>query len=67
MALSCNYAEIGKQAAEIANRVLDGESPEDIPIAVPRKVLFSINLRTADHIGLRVPDDVIKLADEVIK
>jgi len=67
MALSCDYADIGKQAAEIANRVLNDENPGDIPVAVPRKVSLCINLKIADRIGLRVPGDVIKLADEVIR
>jgi putative ABC transport system substrate-binding protein len=67
MALSCDYEDVGKQAAEVANRILDGENPGDVPVAVPRKVSLCINLRTADHIGLRVSEDVIKLADEVIK
>jgi len=67
MALSCDYTDIGIQAAEIAKRILDGENPKDIPIAIPRKVLLCINLRTAKHIGLSVPKSTIKLADEVIK
>ena len=67
MALSCDYADVGKQAGEIGNRVLNGEEPGDIPVAVPRKVSLWINLRTADHIGLRIPESVIKLADKVIK
>lgn len=67
MALSCDYADIGKQAAEIAMRILDGQNPGDIPIAVPRKISLYINLRTAEHIGLNVPKSAIKLADEVIR
>jgi putative ABC transport system substrate-binding protein len=67
MALSCDYGDVGKQAAEIANRVLNGKNPGDIAIAVPRKVSLHINLRTAYCIGLRVPVNVIELADEVIK
>jgi putative ABC transport system substrate-binding protein len=67
MALSCDYSDIGAQAAEIANRVLNGENPGDIPITTPRKVSLWINLRTADQIGLHVPDSVVKLADQVIR
>ena len=66
-ALSCDYADTGEQAAEIAGRVLNSESPGDIPVAVPRKVSLSINLRTAKHIGLHIPEDIIKSADAVIK
>jgi len=67
MALSCDYTDIGKQAAEIAKSILDGENPGDIPIAVPRKISLYINLRTAEHIGLSIPKSAIKLADEVIR
>ncbi len=67
MALACNNGDVGKQAAEIANRVLNGENPGNIAIAVPRKVSFWLNLRTADQIGLRIPDHAIKSADKVIR
>ena len=67
LALSCDYGDVGKQAAEVASRVLKGEQPACIPISVPRKVSLCINLRTASYIGLRVPDHVIKLADTVIR
>jgi putative ABC transport system substrate-binding protein len=67
MALSCDYTDIGIQAAETAKRILDGENPKDIPIAVPRKVLLCINMRTAKHIGLNIPTSIIELADEVIR
>ena len=67
MCLSCDYEDIGKQAAELAERILKGEKAGNIPVAMPRKVLLSLNLRTADQIGLRVPDKVIKSADEVIR
>jgi len=67
MALSCDYSDIGKQAAEMADRVLQGENPGYIPVAIPRKVSLCINLKTAKHIGLRIPENAIKLADKVIK
>lgn len=67
MALSCNYSENGKQAAEITKRILNGEDPASIPVSVPRKVYLSLNLRAADQMGIRVPDHIIKTADEVIK
>jgi putative ABC transport system substrate-binding protein len=67
MCLSCDYEDIGKQAAELAERILKGEKAGNIPVAMPRKVLLSLNLRTADQIGLRIPDKVIKSADEVIR
>ena len=67
MSLSCDYDDVGIQAAEIAQRILKGESAGDIPVAVPRKVSLSLNLKTADQIGLSIPDQVSKSADKVIK
>lgn len=65
--LSCDYEDIGKQAAEIAIRILQGENAQNIPVAVPRKVFLSLNLRTADQIGLRISDKVVNSAEEIIK
>ena len=67
LALSCDYSDIGKQAAEIAGRILNGENPGDIDVTVPRKFSLHINLRIANQIGMHIPDSVVRLADEVIK
>lgn len=67
LALSCDYGDIGKQAAEIAIKVLRGERPGNIPVTVPRNVYLSINMKTAKHIGLDIPDRVVRSANEVIE
>lgn len=67
VALSCSYSNIGKQAAEIAGRILRGEQPARIPISTPIEVSLSINLKTAGQIGLNVPSYIIRSADMVIK
>ncbi len=61
----CDYQDIGAQAGEIALKILDGQNPADILPAKPRKVRFSLNLLTAKHIGIKIPDAVIKQANEV--
>lgn len=63
-ALSCDYADIGRQTAEIARRVLRGE--KNIPVTVPRKIMLYINLRTANQIDLKISEQVIRSANEVI-
>jgi len=67
MCLSCDHEDIGKQTAEIANRILKGEDPGKIPVAIPRKVSLSLNLKTVKQIGLRVSENTIRSADEVIR
>ncbi len=67
LALSCDYGDIGKQAAEMAIEILRGGRPGNIQVTVPRNVYLSINMKTAKHIGLRVPDRAVQLANEIIE
>jgi putative ABC transport system substrate-binding protein len=67
LALSCDYSDIGKQAAELAIRISGGENPGSIPVTVPRKVFLWLNSRTADQIGLSLSEQVIRSADKVIR
>lgn len=64
-ALSCDYAEIGKQAADLAGQILNGRDPGDLPISAPRNVRLALNVRAAEHIGLRIDSEVRRGAIEV--
>lgn len=60
-----NYRDIGKQAGEIALRVLDGEKPGNIAPVRPRTIRFSLNLLVAERLGITIPSDIIKESSEV--
>ena len=57
----------GRQAARLAHRILTGTPPRELPVELPDKIEFIINLKTAKQLGLQVPGSVLYRADRVIK
>lgn len=62
-----DYYDAGKQAAGIAARIIRGENPATIPFAPFHKSRLTVNLKTAHALGLNIPPEVLKRADEVIR
>lgn len=65
VAVGPDYQDVGRQSGDLAAEMLAGRSATDLPVASPRKVMLSLNLRTAEIIGLRIPENVVKRAGTV--
>jgi putative ABC transport system substrate-binding protein len=67
MSYSANISDMYRRAAYYVDRILKGTSPADLPVEQPMRFDFVINLRTAQALGLTIPQHVLYRATEVIQ
>lgn len=65
LALECDYLSIGKQAAKIADEILKGKNPGDMPIAYPETLNLIINKNTAEFLGIKFSATVQREAKKI--
>lgn len=59
-ALDRDYADLGAQAAELAAQVVRGAAPKSLPVATPRKVAYTVNLKAARHLRIQLDPKLIR-------
>jgi putative ABC transport system substrate-binding protein len=57
----------GRDAARLVAKILKGAKPAEIPVQQPTKFEMVINLKTAKHMELIIPPNVLAKADRVIR
>jgi putative tryptophan/tyrosine transport system substrate-binding protein len=67
MSYGVDVAALFKLAANYVDRILKGAKPADLPIQLPEKFEFVINLKTAKALGIPIPPGVFAIADTVIE
>ena len=57
----------GRQAARLAGRVLSGTPPAELPVELPDRIEFIVNLKTARALGLDIPRSLLLRVDRTIE
>lgn len=67
MSYGPNIRSFFTMAADYAARIMKGADPETLPVEQPTTFEFIINLRTARAMGVKIPEQVLLMADQVIE
>jgi putative ABC transport system substrate-binding protein len=67
MSYSTDYEVLNGRLAYFVDRILRGDKPADLPIEQPVTYELSVNLKTADALGVEMPQTLLLLASMVIE
>jgi putative ABC transport system substrate-binding protein len=63
MSYGPDYYALGVQSAALAAKILRGTRPQDLPVEGAEKIDLAVNLKTAELLGLTVPQKILLRAD----
>ena len=67
MSYGPNLDDLYRQAASYVDKILRGAAPAELPVQQPSKFELTINLKTARALGVKIPQPLVLLAEEVIE
>jgi putative tryptophan/tyrosine transport system substrate-binding protein len=66
MSYGPDMGEVYDRAAGLADRILRGARPADLPFEQPSRFRLAINKKTLETLGLTIPETMLMRADEVV-
>jgi putative ABC transport system substrate-binding protein len=62
-----NQYSMGRQAARLVAKIMRGVRPAEIPVEVNNDIEFTVNLKTAKALGLKIPPEVLYRATRIVR
>ena len=67
MSLTIDSVDIFRRVGSQVARILKGEKPAEIPVDQPERFYFTVNLKTAKVLGIKIPPSIAVRADRMIE
>ena len=67
LAYGVDLYNVNRQVATYVDKILKGARPADLPVEQPTSFDFVINLKTANALGITIPQSVLQQATEIIR
>jgi putative ABC transport system substrate-binding protein len=64
---SVDHVHMFRRSAVYVDKILKGAKPGELPIEQPTRFKLVVNLKSADALGIKVPESILVLADETVR
>jgi putative ABC transport system substrate-binding protein len=64
--MAADWSQLYERAAFYVDKILKGAKPGDLPVEQPTKFIVTLNMKTAQALGLTISPTLLAQIDEVI-